>query len=225
MRMHIEALDTHDERARIHAVNQWDGGVAPRFFLGRTDAGHVWRFHADLPDKLAMALEKLCHKEPPSSDLSQPPIHQETYIRLLAADKPVEQIWTGPAYWFPKDVIPDIHPVAINATNAALLHGGLEEWLPDIPHRHPFMAIIEAGHAVSVCASVRITDATHEAGVETLSAYRRKGHAVNVVAGWAVEVRNMGAIPLYSTSWENIASQNVAARLGLSMHGADFHIT
>ncbi|TDJ22462.1 MAG: GNAT family N-acetyltransferase [Gammaproteobacteria bacterium] len=87
------------------------------------------------------------------------------------------------------------------------------------------MAMIEDGQAVSVCASSRITDAAHEAGVETLPEHRRKGHAVNVVAGWASAVRLLGADPFYSTSWENVASQNVATRLGLSAFGVDFHIT
>ncbi len=225
MRLHVEALYTFNEQSRLCAVNQWDGGVVPRFFLGRTDAGNLWRFRDDMPDELAMALETLCRDEPATSTLSQPPVHQEKYARLLAADESVEQIYTGPAYWLPKNVIPDVYPVAMTAENAALLNGGLEDWLPDIPHRHPFMAMIEEGHAVSVCASVRMTDAAHEAGVETLKAYRRRGHAVKVVAGWAAEVRKIGAIPLYSTSWDNVASQSVAARLGASMFGTDFHIT
>ena len=86
------------------------------------------------------------------------------------------------------------------------------------------MAMVENGHAVSVCASVRIAKAAHEAGVESLPAYRRKGHAVDAVAGWANEVRKTGAIPLYSTSWDNAASRGLAAKLGLSMFGVDFHV-
>jgi hypothetical protein len=31
-------------------------------------------------------------------------------------------------------------------------------------------------------------------------------------------------VPLYSTSWENRASQAVAARLGLAMLGVDFSV-
>jgi predicted GNAT family acetyltransferase len=61
--------------------------------------------------------------------------------------------------------------------------------------------------------------------VETLEGQRRKGYAVSVVSAWAKAVEEMGARPLYSTSIENIASQNVAARLGLARYGVDFHIT
>jgi len=77
---------------------------------------------------------------------------------------------------------------------------------------------------VSVCRSVRITPAAHEAGVETLPDFRAKGYAQDVVAGWARLVRSMGAIPLYSTSWENTASQALAKKLRLVMYGADFQV-
>ena len=87
------------------------------------------------------------------------------------------------------------------------------------------MAVIVDGQAAAVCASVRITDAAHEAGVETLEGYRRKGYAVAVVSTWASAVEKMGVLPLYSTAVENVASQKVAARLGLSQYGADFHIS
>ena len=87
------------------------------------------------------------------------------------------------------------------------------------------MAMVEDGHAVAVCASVRISAAVHCAGVETRAEHRRRGHAVNAVAGWGRAVLALGATPFYSTSWENIASQRVAQRLGLTMVALDFSIT
>lgn len=95
---------------------------------------------------------------------------------------------------------------------------------PHIPHRQPFVAVIEDGRAVAVCASVRITRAAHEAGVETVPRYRGRGHAVDAVAGWAEAVAKLGAVALYSTSWDNVASRRLAARLGLQVIGVDFHI-
>lgn len=225
MRMHIEALYTHDGRSRIDTVNELNGGLAPRFFLGRTRERNLWRFRVDTPDELAVELAKRSGGEPVTSELSRLPARQEEYIRLLSSHTPIERIWTGPAFWFSKDAAPSAQPVEISEANADLLRGGFEDWLEDVPHRRPFMAMIEDGRAVSVCASVRITDAAHAAGVETLPEYRRKGHAVNAVSGWAAAVRKIGAIPLYSTSWNNIGSQNVAARLSLKMFGVDFHIT
>ena len=223
--MHVEALYVHDARSRIECTREWRSKRAPRFFLGRTSAGHLWRFRTDLPDDLARELEDLCRDEPVSDELPHSPLHREEFVRLLESHLPVERIWAGPAHWLSSDVVPSARTIEIRDANADLLRGGLEDWLEDVPHRQPFQGVIEEGRAVSVCASVRITDAAHEAGVETLPDFRLRGHAVDVVAGWAAAVRKLRAVPLYSTSWENTASRSVAARLGSSMFGVDFHVT
>jgi hypothetical protein len=49
-------LFTHDNAGRIVAVNEPDGAAAPRFFLGRTVEGNVWRFRHDLPEHLIQQL-------------------------------------------------------------------------------------------------------------------------------------------------------------------------
>ena len=46
-----------------------------------------------------------------------------------------------------------------------------------------------------------------------------------MVIAWARAVQAIGATPLYSTSWENAASQAVARSLQLEMFGSDFHVT
>jgi hypothetical protein len=223
LHMHVQVLFTHDQRERLTGLNQWNGGVAPRFYLGRTSRGNVCRFHANLPDELIKELDELCLEE--TGDILLEPRHKEKYIQLLSFHNEITKVWQGPAYWCSKVVAPSTPPVAITDANAHFLKGGLEAWLPDVPHLQPFMVAVEDNHAVAVCASVRMIAEAHEAGVETLSAYRRKGHAFNVVAGWANALLEKRVIPLYSTSWENIASQNVAKKLGFALYGTDFHIT
>jgi RimJ/RimL family protein N-acetyltransferase len=124
-----------------------------------------------------------------------------------------------------RDVVPNLVPTIIDDKNVDLLRYRFRDWLPDIPYRQPFMALIEGGHAVSICASVRISEAVHCAGVETHPDYRQRGYALDVVAGWAHAVRSRGATPFYSTSWDNVASRRVASRLGFLLVGVDFHIT
>jgi len=223
MQMHIRALYRHDEGSRLLSINAWHSGPAPRFFLGRTEHGNLWRFRNDLPPKLCDQLNTLCQTEP--STTSDRPQHEAAYLQILSRHAPIERIWRGPAYYFANRLTAAPEPIPITPQNAHLLQGGLQAWLPDVSYQQPLVAIIIAGQAVAICASVRISAVAHEVGVETLPSHRQKGYATAVVSAWAAAVEKIGALPLYSTSLENIASQKVAARLGLSKYGVDFHIT
>lgn len=226
MAAHALALFTHDDGARLLTVNEPGGGApAPRLFLGRTLQVNLWRFRSDLSDALVRELEALCRDERVGEDLTSRPRHAALYEQLLEAHAPVRSVESGPAYYFAEYPEPTRPPVALTEKDARMLRGGFEELAAELPGWQPFVAILEGGRAVSVCRSVRITPEAHEAGVETLPEFRGKGYAANVTAGWALRVRSLGALPLYSTSWENAASQAVARKLRLARYGADFHIT
>src|SRR5918995_1531981 len=69
MQIHISALYRLDERNRLLAVNEpgppWpDDPLPPRLYVGRTRAGHVWRFRHDLPESLVAELESMLAAEP-----------------------------------------------------------------------------------------------------------------------------------------------------------------
>lgn len=226
MGRHARALFTHDDRGRLRRVNEPDGAEAPRFFLGRTAAGHLWRYRFDLPQSLAGQLEAVCVGEPIADELGHEPAYSAEYLRLLETHAPVQKVWTGPTYLFPDSVArPSREAVVVTSENADVLRGGFEDWIADVPRSRPFVALLHEGQAVSVCCSVRVTSEAQEAGVETLAAYRGKGYAADVAARWAEEVRKIGCTPLYSTSWENVASQRVAQRLGLRQFGVTFHVS
>src|SRR2546428_12680883 len=99
-------------------------------------------------------------------------------------------------------------------------------------HRHrtadvdigPVTAAVVNGGAVSICYGARLSSSGAEAGVETLDSMRGRGHATAAVAAWATAVRRRGLLPLYSTSWENVASQRVAEKVGGVGYGEDWEV-
>ncbi len=228
MAIQVRALFTSDAESRLLLVNEPGNLVtpAPRFFLGRTPAGNVMRFRADLPEELVQELKALCTDEPPlQTEFDAPPRHVERYVQLLEAYTPVESVSAGPAYYFSENTLPSRQPVVITESNREVLEGGFENLVAELSLWQPFVALLEGGRAVSVCRSVRITAEAHEAGVETLPHSRGKSYAKDVVAEWARRVRAIGALALYSTSWDNKASQAVARGLRLRFYGANFHMS
>jgi len=224
MDIHIRALFTHDAESRLLFVNEPDGVgvVAPRFFLGRTRAGNIWRFRSDVPATVIHDLNSLCADEPTvKSAFDLPPRHLEDFVQLLEASS---SVISGPAYCFTETIVPPRHTAVLTNSDQEKLRGRFEELIAELPNWQPFVAIIENDRAVSVCRSVRIKSEAHEAGVETLSEFRGKGYGHDVTAAWARRVSEIGAIPLYSTSWENSASQAVARKLALKCYGSDFQI-
>ena len=94
----------------------------------------------------------------------------------------------------------------------------------EIPGRSPVVAVVDDGHAVSVCFCARRSDAAAEAGLETAAKFRGRGLGPQVAATWALAVRASGRIPLYSASWANAASLSVARKLGLVAYASGWSL-
>jgi hypothetical protein len=212
----VEAKFQTDERGRLV-------GLAPHFYVLRTLQEVICRFHADLADDVVLHLEALSQRERKRPEQWQS--EYGDYLTALAAPNlRVTAMRAGPLYTFPDDIAPSGACVAINESNSYLLHNGLEAWLPDVAIGLPFFAAIEGDRAVAVCTTAAASQKAHEAGVETLAAYRGKGFAADAVAAWAGAVRASGATPFYGTTFDNISSQRVAWRLGLSPLASEFSI-
>ena len=223
LRIQIETLFTHDAAGRMLCVNEPNGAPAPRFFLGRSTEGSEYRFRYDVDPATVDELVSLSASEPAGDAFLTAPFGSTPYEAVLSRSAPVERTWVGPAYRFPDTLSTDANVVVVTEKNESILRRHLAEWSGDV-HRQPFVAWLVDGHAVSLCCSVRIGADAHEAGVETAPDFRGRGYATRVVSAWAYTVRALGRIPLYSTSWENVASIALARRLGLVQFGTDLHI-
>lgn len=217
----VETLYQVDDKGRLLYINQSERPPAPLFFLGRTSAGNIWRFRHDVPTDIQTVIDQLCQAEDVTSNFTQPPRQYATIKHILSQHRPIQNEWRGPAYAFPDDFTYPGRSVLLTEANLHLLQGPLAH-LRDPGHSmQPCVAIIEQDQVVSLCWSSRLSAQAAEAGVETLPEFRGRGYASAVVAGWAKAVQQSGCRPLYSTSWDNVASQNVANKLGLGLYGED----
>lgn len=227
MKMQVEVLFIQDKNGYLQHINEPIGDVkpAPRFFFGYTNKGSLCKFRQDLPDSVIEQLKEVAAAEPLPINSQKIPKNHRQFENILQSHAPIEWVWVGPAYRFPECITPPTNVIHLSSEDARLLNGDLADIRPELNSPHPCLAIIKDSQVVSICRSVRASARAHEAGVETLAGYRRCGYATSVVAAWAIAVRALNLIPLYSTSWNNVASQGVAQRLGLVQYGVDYHVT
>jgi hypothetical protein len=224
MRLHVEALFVHDPVGDLVRLNEPSRAPAPRFFLGITADGAVLRFRDDVDQQTRRELAAVSERNAQIRSFESP-IGPAPYEAILARRAPVTNISSGPAFCIPPELSAASAAIEITEANATLLQPCLPDWIVDVQLSRPMFAVAIDGQAVAVCCSVRRTSDAHEAGVETVPAYRGRGYAGQSVIAWARAVRDMNRVPLYSTSWENERSRAVARKLGLMLFGADLHIT
>jgi hypothetical protein len=211
----------------LHAGGAGGEALAPpRFFLGRSRHGHLWRFAAGLPETLVRELARLAAAERIDWPLEQPPERIETIRARLAEHAPLGPVHHGPAFRFPHDAAPaaaDPALVALTPDRAGWLGDEMAGLRADLAESQPCIGVREDGELRSVCFAARRSARAVEAGVETSPGFRGRGLASRAVAAWARAVAALGLFPLYSTDWRNRASCGVAARLGLIRYGVDLH--
>jgi hypothetical protein len=223
--LHIQAktLYRYDMDGRLRSINEPGDPPAPRFFMGRTAQGNLWRFRHDMPATIVRQIEALCSSEPVGVPTGHPPLHYDAIRAILQAQAPIEEEFRGPAYRVPDTLQPPAGVVLISTATERLLEPWFMDLLPFDPQQ-TIAAVLEEDAAVAVCFCSRLTDRAAEAGAETVAAFRRRGYAAAAVAGWAAELRRRGRLALYSTSWDNLASQGVARKLGMHLYGDDWSI-
>ncbi|MDW5596408.1 GNAT family N-acetyltransferase [Conexibacter stalactiti] len=213
--LHVELLYRLDAGRRLVQTNEPDPQPAPRVFVGRTEDGVVVHPRHDLDPALAAEVVRLAGQLPRYPEGRGEAASYAPIEAAVAAAAPVVSRWHGLAYRF-AEPSGDQHPEVIEiAGDRSALVGPFAEFQSELDEVAPFFAVVRDGAVVSGCYSARLTGAGAEAGVDTLPAFRGQGLAAAVVDAWRVAIARSGRTPLYSTSYDNAASQAVARRLGL----------
>ncbi|WP_018978886.1 GNAT family N-acetyltransferase [Saccharibacillus kuerlensis] len=189
----------------------------PLLFLGKTRTTTFKYFNTAIPQSLIEEVNQLLQQD----------LNIVLLCNTLSTYKTPENIWIGPAYSIPELDFPieDKGIQIITESNRHYLTPYFNNVNEEYEYRSPVIAFVDQGHAVSVCCSARKSDKAIEASLYTIEAYRGKGIAARLVAYWSTYIRNLGYIPLYSTSWDNLHSQGVAQKLGFIQYGVDFSIS
>lgn len=212
--------DNHQERLNALSAAMLpldrDGriiGNSPHLHVLRSARASTCRTHATLPNLLHDDLIQLCNA--PRGRPRQWAEDYAKYLEALSSFAPLGSVRAGMVYGFPEMVDASDEAVSVTAENADLLTGGLDEWTADAQAGVPMMAVVEAGQAVALCASVQAVNGIHCAGVETVRHLRGRGFGARAVRAWANMVRARGAEPFYATTFDNLGSQAVARTMGL----------
>ncbi|XSG77257.1 GNAT family N-acetyltransferase [Herpetosiphon llansteffanensis] len=222
LQIHADTLFISDAAGRLRfnadpGYPEHELESAPRFWLGRTDQGVLWRLRADLPADLHASLEAIAQTIPLRADPMVLPPQIAAIQAVLAVHAPIYELATGPCYWMPQSLPVPAITLVITPANADALaaHFPWKQSQRALHAAGPLVATIVDQQAVAVCYCARLNAVAAEAGVETTESARGHGYAQAAVAGWAAAIRGLGILPMYSTSWDNYASQGIARRLGM----------
>ena len=217
--LQLQTMFLLDREGRIVSTREPEPGRVPIFFLVRSSEGCAWAVRSDVSPNIARELDNLAREEPLAPDFESQPVNASRYMELVKG-----RIISGPAFAFPDMVTKQADVVLVE--DLGLLERNFQGWTAnEIAGRSPILAVVEDGHAVSVCCCARRSDLAAEAGLETAAAFRGRGYGPRVTSAWAMEIQSSGRIPLYSTSWANEASLAVARKLGLLMYASDWSLS
>ena len=215
----------------------------PRFHLAGCTSGNVALIRPDVGESTARAIESFAAGEPTLGHRDSTPVHLDDYLRLLAAEAPVERYDMGLLWTFP-DCLDYEHPAALVGSDtpagdrllARLTERGMPEALAALGFVDvgefwaPWCVALEGDEIASIAFTVGPARhfsgaASAEVGVTTVPAFRGRGCAAAATTGWASLRAHAGRILFYGASKTNVSSQRVTQRLGLRFIGASLTIT
>ena len=217
LREHAEVLFRFDPAGRLTTTNEPEPELAPRLFLCRGRLTTLAWFRADVGVDVARRCEAAVDRIELFDGRPAPASAFAEIARYLSVEGRVNDLVTGPAFVFEDRVVVDGAEEVreIDAESDALLERHFPYTRRYLEPRSPVVGIVLERTVVSACYSARRNADACEAGVATEESYRGRGFGARVVAAWRAAVEREGLTPLYSTTWDNVASMAIARRLRL----------
>ena len=206
-----------DPEGRLVGLNEPGDEPPPRLFLARGRVSHQIWCRADVGRATAEACRAIAAVLPPWDGERSDESLFEPVRAAIGREAPVTWESSGPAYRFGErvDLGLDAEATLIDDRSAHLLERYFPYTRTVLAARSPVVGVILDGWVVSACFSARQRSTASEAGVATEDPYRGRGLASLVVSRWREAIESSGSQPLYSTSWDNLASLAVARKLRL----------
>jgi RimJ/RimL family protein N-acetyltransferase len=218
MEYHLNVLFKHDSNNRMTLVNEPPYDAAPKIFIGVTKLSNLVRFSNFLDNSMIEKLDLILEGNIGTNLVE--------VIKMFCNEHQFHHFWIGPAYVFPninEKVRQNV--IQVNYENKEMIKRYFPYTYEELDTKHPCFVKVVDNMPVSICCSARNTSKAAEASVFTFEDYRGRGYSTDVTLAWAAEVQKQGRIPLYSTSWDNFASQSLARKLNLIQFGTDIHIS
>lgn len=165
-----------------------------RFLVARHDDSCSLFYRHDLPGAMREQLAALTPEQAFDDD--------ELVGRLLDPESPSEDVSRFTAYVFPDGLTAASYPDVVRLPEPNDIGA-------------PVFGCLNGAQVVCGCSSSRENDGSAEAWVWTEPDYRGRGYAGRATMAWAHDLQRRGKTPFYSHTWDNLASQSVARKLGL----------
>lgn len=213
LKIRMDCLFTYENDRMVYVNEPWGcTAKAPLLLAGRTAGGIIeYRFGQRAGEDFIEKAKRLLSRN--ICDIS-------SYMKELGGD-----CLRDICFYYPPASVSDEGDSCrlLTEKDADILSACFGEGAEEIAAAQPYAGYFCGGRIVSICRSVR-KGRGHEAGIETLSEYRRRGCAMSALNVWTSAVLRQGFIPLYSTEPENTASIKLAQKAGYVRYAESFEI-
>lgn len=216
MQLHLDVLYQQNEVGALTVMNEPPFEPAPTVHIGVTRDGKQMRFSSRVDEVFKKRLENTIQDA--DEDLLVDLIHQ----LMNRAD--LHEFRMGPTYVFP--TIEEISPKVLHVTeqHKERLKDDFLFTYMNFDMKQPCYVVMELDRIASICCTARQSAVAAEASVYTHPKSRGKGYGAAVAQAWARDVQRQGRVALYSTTWDNFASQGIARTLNMRQYGVDVSI-